>query len=217
MGVDSSAKIYRDVVLEKSTVEAEAIVGDFSRIRSSRVGRHCSIDRQNLLLNVTLGDRSYTGPWCMLFHAEVGRYCSISYRVTIGPPDHNYHRLSSHPFIYDPKFGLFEESEELRNEKFSRPCRIGHDVWIGCNATILRGVEVGNGAVIGAHALVNRDVPPYAIVAGIPARIIGYRFSREVIAELERIRWWEWPEEKIRKHHTLFMTEEPSLEELRKL
>lgn len=217
MGVDSSAKIYRDVVLEKSTVEAEAIVGDFSRIRSSRVGRHCSIDRQNLLLNVTLGDRSYTGPWCMLFHAEVGRYCSISYRVTIGPPDHNYHRLSSHPFIYDPKFGLFEESEELRNEKFSRPCRIGHDVWIGCNATILRGVEVGNGAVIGAHALVNRDVPPYAIVAGTPARIIGYRFSREVIAELERIRWWEWPEEKIRKHHTLFMTEEPSLEELRKL
>ncbi len=217
MGVDSSAKIYRDVVLEKSTVEAEAIVGDFSRIRSSRVGRHCSIDRQNLLLNVTLGDRSYTGPWCMLFHAEVGRYCSISYRVTIGPPDHNYHRLSSHPFIYDPKFGLFEESEELRNEKFSRPCRIGHDVWIGCNATILRGVEVGNGAVIGAHALVNRDVPPYAIVAGTPARIIGYRFSREVIAELERVRWWEWPEEKIRKHHTLFMTEEPSLEELRKL
>lgn len=217
MGVDSSAKIYRDVVLEKATVEAEAIVGDFSRIRSSRVGRHCSIDRQNLLLNVTLGDRSYTGPWCMLFHAEVGRYCSISYRVTIGPPDHNYHRLSSHPFIYDPKFGLFEESEELRNEKFSRPCRIGHDVWIGCNATILRGVEVGNGAVIGAHALVNRDVPSYAIVAGTPARIIGYRFSREVIAELERIRWWEWPEEKIRKHHTLFMTEEPSLEELRKL
>ncbi len=217
MAIDPSAKIYREVQLEEATIEASAIVGDFSRIKSSVVGRHCSVDRQNLLLGVRMGDRTYTGPWCMLFHAEIGRFCSISYGVTIGPPDHNYRRISSHPFLYDPKFGIFEECEAIRAEKFARPCVIGNDVWIGCNATILRGVRIGDGAVVGANSLVNKEVPPYAIVAGSPARIIGYRFREEIIAELRRIAWWNWPEEKIRAHRSLFAEEHPSLERLRNL
>lgn len=217
MAVSERAKLFKEVDVRDSEVGDETIVGDFSRVRESRVGRFCSIDRQNLLLRVELGDRSYTGPWCMLFHCRIGRYCSISYGVTIGPPDHNYRRLSSHPFIYDPKFGLFDEQAEIRAEKFARECEIGNDVWIGCNATILRGVKVGHGAIIGANALVNRDVPPYAIVGGSPARVIRYRFSEEVIRELLRIGWWEWPEEKIRRHHDLFLGEELTAEELQKI
>ncbi len=215
--IDPTARIYRDAEVSDSTLHEECIIGDFSRVRQSVVGRHCSVDRQNLLLGVNLGERSYTGPWNMIFHAEIGRFCSISYGVTIGPPDHALDRISTHPFLYDAKFGIMEEDGAIRNEKFARPCKIGHDVWIGANATVLRGVEVGNGAVIGANSMVNKDVPPYAIVGGTPARIIRYRFSPEIIAELERIRWWEWPDDKLRRHKALFSSKEPDLEVLRTL
>ena len=112
---------------------------------------------------------------------------------------------------------MTEEVATLRDEKFSKPCTIGNDVWIGCNATILRGVKVGDGAVIGANSLVNRDVPPYAIVGGVPARIIRYRFDERVVEQLLRIRWWDWSDEKIRAHIALFQQDNISVEELEEL
>lgn len=93
---------------------------------------------------------------------------------------------------------------------------IGHDVWIGCNATILRGVTVGCGAVIGANALVNKDVPPYAIVGGVPARIIKYRFEKEIIEKLMTLEWWNWNVEKIRKNRHIF-TNKVKLENLKNI
>ena len=212
-----TVRLYKEATTDNSTIEQGSIVGDGSRVRQSIVGEYCRIDRQNLLLGVTLGDRSYTGPWNMIFHTKIGKYCSISYGVTIGPPDHNYSRISSHPFIYNPEYGLTEEVATLRDEKFSKPCTIGNDVWIGCNATILRGVKVGDGAVIGANSLVNRDVPPYAIVGGVPARIIRYRFDERVVEQLLRIRWWDWSDEKIRAHIALFQQDNISVEELEEL
>lgn len=76
---------------------------------------------------------------------------------------------------------------------------IGHDVWCGKNSVIMSGVKIGNGAVIGAHSVVRRDIPPYAIVLGNPARPAGYRFSPEVIEQLEQIAWWDWPLDKIKE------------------
>lgn len=202
--IDPTAKIYKDASVCDSKLGAEVIVGEYSRVRQSEIGDYCSIDRQNFLLGVKIGKRTYTGPWDMIFKCEIGSYCSISYGVTIGAPEHDYTRVSTHQFVYEPRYGLFDEDTDLRNEKFSLPVEIGNDVWIGCNSTVLRGVKVGDGAVIAANAVVTKDVPPYAIVAGVPARIIKYRFSEEVVNQLCAMKWWEWEDQKIKDNRTFF-------------
>ena len=163
------------------------------------------IDRNNLVLGCSVGDYTYTGPFDMMFRTKVGKFCSIAYGVTIAPPEHDYTRVSTHPFIYRGYgYRLLDEADLLDNDKYEKPSCIGNDVWIGCNATVLRGAAVGDGAVIAANALVNGDVPPYAIVAGVPARVVGRRFGQEVVDKLLELKWWDWPEERIRENGWLF-------------
>lgn len=205
--VHHTVNIYGNGELSNSFAGECTIIGDNSRVRHCRLGHHVRIDRNNLLMNVDMGDYSYTGPFDMLFHIRIGKFTSISYGVTIGAPEHNYKLLSTHPFIYDSYYEVFDKSEVARNDKFDKETEIGNDVWIGCNSTILRGVHIGDGAVVGANSLVNRDVPPYAVVAGCPAKIIKYRFPKETINKLLAIKWWNWSIEKIRSKKTLFTTE----------
>lgn len=199
-----SVKLYRCAEVSETKVGEHSIIGDFSRVRKSSLGTHIRIDRNNFLTNVHLGDYSYTGPFDMIFHCNIGKFVSISYGVTIGAPEHNYHLLTTHSFIYNKEYNLLDEDQLIRNDKFDKPLNIGNDVWIGCNSTILRGVTIGDGAVIGANSLVNKDVPPFAIVAGCPARIIKYRFDQETINRIIHMEWWNWPEEKIRENPSLF-------------
>ncbi len=141
----------------------------------------------------------------MIFKAKVGCFTSISYGVTIGPPEHDYKKPTTHPFLYDTSYGIFNREEIIDNHKFDREIEIGSDVWIGCNVTVLRGCKIGDGAIVGANALVNKDVPPYAIVVGNPAHIIKYRFDGETIAKLQSLKWWEWSVEEIRKNRAFFI------------
>lgn len=207
-------KIYEKGELTNSLAGQHSIIGESSRVRNSQLGHHVRIDRNNLLLNVTMGDYSYTGPFDMLFNVQIGKFSSISYGVTIGPPEHSYHRLSTHPMIYDGFYEIFDKDTLIRNEKFDKSISIGNDVWVGCNATILRGVHIGDGAIVGANSLVNRDVPPYAIVAGCPAKIIRYRFDESVIESLLKQKWWSWDIDKIKRNQWLFTEEQLSVEML---
>ena len=205
--INSSALICRDVQINSSSVGIKAVVGDLSRLNNSRVGDYCSIDRQNFVLNSKVGDYSYTGPWCMIFHCSIGKFCSISYGVTIGPPEHNYRLLSTHPFIYRSKYDFFGDDQAIQQQRFEKEINIGNDVWCGCNSVIARGVNVGDGAVIGANSFVNKDVPPYAIVAGSPAKIIKYRFREDIVNELVKIKWWDLPKNKIQQCKKFFLQE----------
>lgn len=206
--INITAKLCRDSSVIDSIIGNESIVGDFSRVRNSILGNYTTVDRQNFLECVTVGDYSYTGPWNMIFHCNIGKYCSISYGVTIGPPEHNYKRLSTHPFIYNPRFGIVDtENKEIKDWRLKKKISIGNDVWIGCNSVILRGVNIADGVVVGANTLVNRDVPPYAIVVGNPAKIVKYRFTGNVIQKLLDIKWWDWSIEKIKKNCHLFIDE----------
>lgn len=193
--------IYRGGVVKDSVVEDQCTVGDFSRVFESKLFDQVRIDRNNFILKSEIGALSYTGQFTTILHSEIGKFCSISWGVTIGGGEHDYNKLTTHDFIYNKRYGFVDE--ELYN-RYSAPVVIGNDVWIGANSTICRGVYIGDGAVIGANSIVTKNVPPYAIVAGCPAKLIKYRFSKNIIDELLDIKWWNLPLGFIKKNVQIF-------------
>ncbi len=160
--------------------------------------------------------------------ASIGRFCSINATARIWD-NHPTDYVSTHPFLDNIRFGAWEEMiwrEELV-EKYgkyhenapyedsalrdNRPVVIGNDVWIGANVIILPGVHVGDGAILAAGAVVTKDVEDYAIVAGVPAKVLRYRFSKEEIAKFQQIRWWDWEVDKIMDNLELFYQPEKFL------
>ena len=143
---------------------------------------------------VTVGAYSYGDilkPGLLPRGTVVGRYCSVGTGLIVRRRNHPLERPFLHPFFYNSKLG-FLQADTIEADT-DNPLTIGHDVWIADRVTILAGCRsIGNGAVIAAGAVVTRDVPAYAIVAGIPARVARMRFPQEQVAELENTRWWEW-------------------------
>lgn len=125
-----------------------------------------------------LGRHVYIGSKCTLNGAIIGNYSCIAPGVQIGGMEHSYWWYSTNPQL----------SSQCINSKTTT---IGHDVWIAANAIIKQGIKIGDGAVVGAGAFVNKDVPPYAIVAGVPAKIIKFRFDETIIRKLNESRYWE--------------------------
>ncbi|WP_293783992.1 CatB-related O-acetyltransferase [uncultured Pedobacter sp.] len=127
-----------------------------------------------------IGEFTYIGFNCFLTKATVGRYCSIANNVSIGMGEHLIDEVSTSSLFYNNAY----ETLTLKH------CTIGNDVWIGVNAVIRRGVVIGNGAIIGANSFVNKDVPAYSIVGGIPAKKLKSRFTCDVIDKIEQSKWW---------------------------
>jgi virginiamycin A acetyltransferase len=157
--------------------------------------------------NFTVGRHSY-GYENFFKHgnriSSIGAFCSIAYNVYAADGNHPTDFISTHPFFYDKDWGFIDEDRtELLNKKNDRIV-IGNDVWIGCNVTILPSVKIGNGIIVGAGSLINKDIPDYAVVAGVPAKIIRYRFEPEIITKLNEIKWWDWSDEKIKENIDYF-------------
>ncbi len=198
------SKIYQHCDVRQSHLEEGATVGDFSRLGNCRLGPHSAIQRNAMMYHVDIGRYSYTGKNFTAWHCSIGAFCSISWNVSIGGANHDYSRITTHSFLYSKDFGLLPEDDFEGYDRFSQPCIIGNDVWIAANACICRGVTVHTGAVIAAGAVVTHDVPPYTIVAGVPAKPLKKRFDEETIAMLLESRWWEFPKELIQKNFHLF-------------
>lgn len=130
-----------------------------------------------------IGGNAYLGCHCHVTRARIGRYASIANYVSIGQGEHRLDRVSLSSGFYEDPWGELTRGE----------CEIGPDAWVGVDAVILRGVRIGVGAVVAANAVVTRDVPDFAVVAGVPARLVKYRFTPEQQERILASRWWELP------------------------
>jgi acetyltransferase-like isoleucine patch superfamily enzyme len=217
--IDSLAIIYSHARIRNSVVHAHATVGDFARVDYSCLNEHVRIDRNNHLFHAALGRRSYTGMNTVIMHTEIGAFCSISWGVSIGGANHDFSRMSQHSFLYNEYDKLRPLDTDIPYDRFNSPVTIGNDVWIGAGAVICRGrdgVLIGDGAVIGANAVVTCDVQPYTIVAGNPAKFIKRRFSKEITDILLELNWWSWSDKKISENFNV-LSLQPEEEELYKL
>jgi acetyltransferase-like isoleucine patch superfamily enzyme len=177
-----AASLSRNVKFEKGV-----IVETGTHLQASLVGRYTYINKYCLIDKNT---------------KSIGRFCSIAYNVKIGLGSHPSDWVSSHPFAYDPKYSFVKEGRMFDDS--NKETIIGNDVWIGANATILAGVRVGDGAIVGANSLVTKDVEPYSIVVGTPAKHQRYRFDPETISKLQKLQWWNWEDNKIKENVALF-------------
>lgn len=136
---------------------------------------------------------------CAIDYTKIGKYCSIARDTLIAPGQHPIDRISTHPFTYTAEEKNLYGNLKTPNEKIipnpQKNTEIGNDVWIGAKAIVQSGVTIGDGAVIGAGAVVTKDIPPYAIAVGVPAKVIKYRFSPEIIEKLLELKWWDYPED----------------------
>lgn len=189
---------------------AEGYVDASVTQRDVKIGRRCEVLQKTRMEYCTLGDYSYIGEYCDVADAEIGKFCAIANMVRIGAPNHPMQRPSQHRFTYVPEY---YEAQTQRDSSFFSARRtarvvVGHDVWIGHGAILLPGIQIGTGAVIAAGAVVSKDVAPYSIVGGVPAKQIRERFSREIAQKLLDIAWWDWPEERLFKELPAFQNED---------
>lgn len=166
--------------------------------KTSAVASGCNIS------NSSLGRYSYLSYDCEVINCEIGAFCSISDHVFIGGAEHPISYVSTSPVFLN----VVHSGPTKRFAKFSLPetkkTIIGNDVWVGHGVTIKQGVRIGNGAIVGSGAVVTKDVPDYAIVGGVPASIIRYRFSDGIIQQLLQSKWWNLKDDELLKYSMYF-------------
>lgn len=212
--ISSSASLYKNQLIglidirQNSNIKLSILKGNItihknteiyeSEIQGSvSIGSNCKVFKVNIYGNITIGRNTSLWGDNINIHqiinpVTIGSFCSIAKNVSIQEYNHNHKKMTSY-FIGKNLF-----KEDWANEYVSNgEINIGNDVWIGDGVKILSGCQIGNGCLIAANAIANKTYPDYSIVAGVPGKVVGYRFDEETIQLLQEIKWWEWTEKEI--------------------
>jgi len=192
-------EVPRSTPCAPKKLSPEPAVHPAATLRDTRLGAWTEIGARVSVAETEVGDYSYICHDSDVIYCTIGRFCSIAAHTRINPGNHPLDRAALHHFTYrSAQFDMGEDDDAFFDWRRGSPVTIGDDVWIGHGAVVLPGVTIGTGAAIGAGAVVSRDVPPFTIVAGVPAKPIRERFPKDVQEGLLRIAWWNWPAEKLR-------------------
>lgn len=140
----------------------------------------------------SIGAFSYSSSGGLSYGVKIGRYCSIAQNVKVMGAEHFTDWISTSPVFYEKGYHDAEQSKVTHVYRTRRNVVIGNDVWIGNDVVLKSDLKIGDGAIIASNSVVTKDVPAFAIVAGIPAKIIKYRFSEEVIQKIKHLEWWKY-------------------------
>ena len=180
---------------EKPDVVADAIVTD------CELGEYTEIANGVKLAESSLGDYSYVMERCDIIYTDIGKFSNIASDVRINPGNHPMEWVSQHHFLYRCRLYGFrdEDNSAFFDWRKRQRVSIGNDCWVGHKAIILPGITIGNGAVVAAGAVVTKDVAPYTVVAGVPAKLVSKRFSKQIWQALEETAWWDWDHETLKE------------------
>lgn len=178
----------------------EPSIDPTAEITRSTLGRYTEVGPRTKLLEVALGDYSYVVNDADIAYARIGKFTSIAAMTRINPGNHPMERASQSHFTYRASAYFEDAADEPDFFAWRRDhgVTIGHDVWIGHGAIILPGRSIGDGAVVAAGAVVTKDVAPYTIVAGVPAKPVRARFAPAIGERLQALGWWDWDHARLR-------------------
>lgn len=202
------------VFLSNVNMMAYAKVATNAYLKNVTMGAYSAIGEHTVFSDSQIGAYSYISSNCVMYNAEIGKFCSIAANVKIGLGKHPVDFISTSPVFYSLNKQCGKSFTDRSLFKEGEDTYIGNDVWIGTNVIILDGIKIGDGSIIGAGSVVTKDVEPYTIVAGIPAKLIKKRFSEEVVGKLQSLKWWNWEEEKLIRNLALFQHHEFDLDNI---
>jgi phosphonate metabolism protein (transferase hexapeptide repeat family) len=187
-------------VATKQSLGEEPRIDPTARVRKSTLGPWTSVGARTSMGETLFGDYSYVVNDSSIMYAEIGKFCSIAAQTRLNPGNHPMERPALHHFTYRSESYQLGPSDDAEFFEWRRSHKVtlGHDVWIGHGAVILPGVMIGTGAGVGAGAVVSKDVPPFAIVAGVPAKILRYRFDEKMQEALLTLAWWDWSRDRLK-------------------
>ena len=203
------------------------LIGFFKNLTNTRISKFALVDnyskfhatsricRKVKTIKSNIHAFTYISPCTEIVYANIGKFCSIGPECIIGLPSHSFNNISTSPIFTSKNNSTKYQWTHKNTYNEFKQINICNDVWIGSRVIVMGGVKIGNGAIIGAGAIVTKDVPDYTVVAGIPAKIIKYRFSKEIIDLLLKIKWWNMPDKKIKKNIQFFQKDNFSVEDLK--
>lgn len=165
------------------------------------------------ITNSSIGEYTRIRHFCTIHFCKIGKYSAIGKNVKLGVAQHPLNLISTNVIFYQKNKIHNKWVKPITFEAY-QPISIGNDVWIGEGAMVMGGVTIGNGSVVASRSVVTKDVPPYSIVGGVPAKVIKFRFDKEIIAILESSKWWDFSDEEIDKIIKVFTISNPTKKEL---
>jgi hypothetical protein len=179
-------------------MSGEPRVDPTATISDTILGAWTAVGARTTIAESSLGDYSYVESDSSVIYSEIGKFCSIAAHSRLNPGNHPLERVAMHHFTYrSAAYEMGADDADFFAWRRAHRVVLGHDVWIGHGAVVLPGVTIGTGAVVGAGAVARREVPPFAIAVGVPARVLRYRFDEATIARLVGLAWWDWPHERL--------------------